>query len=104
MSESSPAACFAAARRSASFSASVQRLFLISSDVILTSSSRREDTDTLFPIAILPVHLRDDQAARLGVQPTPRPVRAIAAPPSGPRGPAKSGNRDRQRPGLQPRS
>ncbi len=52
--KSRPAACASLALRSASISDSVHCLFLISSDVILTSPPCADDADDRFAIVILP--------------------------------------------------
>jgi hypothetical protein len=47
--------------RTASTSALVHRLFLISSDVIFTSRPCADDADDLFAMEILPIHVSEDQ-------------------------------------------
>src|SRR5450432_2980775 len=61
MSESSPAACFAAWRLTKRRSASVHFLFLISSEVIFVSPSRRDDAGDFFAIDFLPVNMNNEQ-------------------------------------------
>src|ERR1017187_9982396 len=70
MSESSPAACLAACRFTKRRSASVHLLFLIASEVILVSPSRRDNAGDFFAIDFLPVNMGDEQYdCRLRAQP-----------------------------------
>src|ERR1035438_847008 len=64
MSESSPAVCFAAWRRSVCRSSSLHLLFLISPDVILFSPAGRDNTGDFFAIGFLPVHVDNQQNDR----------------------------------------
>ena len=61
MSESSPAACFSAWRRSVCRSSSLHFLFLISSDVIFFSLAGRDNTGDFFAIGLLPVYVHNQQ-------------------------------------------
>src|SRR5258708_1490173 len=63
-SESSPAACFAAWRRSDCRSVSLHFLFLISSDFIRFSPAGRDDAGDFFAIGFLPVNVDYQQYDR----------------------------------------